>query len=175
MKRVAIQVLCYAGAMALTGYLSALPVYRHLDPQTALLKLSFSHAGERIKDCRPLSPEEIAALPPNMRRPTECERERVPLRVELELDGTLLLDEQLPPSGLARDGASTVYRSFPVTPGDHDLLMRLRDSRREEGFDHERRSRVRLSPGEVLAIDFSREKGGFLLLAAAGLPRDGSP
>ena len=166
MKRLAMQVFFYGIGMLLIGYLSANPLYRHQHPDTALIRLSFSHAGERREDCRQLSPAEIAALPPNMRRPTQCKRARVDLAVELEMDGLRLFQGRLPPSGLAGDGASTVYRRFVVSPGRHALTARLRDSRRSAGFDHEKSAEITLSPGENFVIDFSRERGGFVFLGA---------
>src|SRR3990167_4997663 len=64
------------------GYFSNSPTYTHHDPEMALIKLSFSHASQHKEECRRLSPEEIAALAPNMRRPMDCPRERVPVLVE---------------------------------------------------------------------------------------------
>ncbi|MBI2993174.1 MAG: hypothetical protein HYY48_03245 [Gammaproteobacteria bacterium] len=161
---IALQVLFYIAFMAGVGYFSTRPAYTHQDPALALVKLSFSHAGERKEDCRRLSPEEIADLPPNMRRPTKCSRERVPLYVELLLDDRMLYRAELPPSGLSGDGASSVYRRFPVPPGTHRLTAKLRDTRREQGFDHERSETVTLSARQNFVIDFKADIGGFLFL-----------
>ena len=99
-----------------------------------------------------------------MRRPIDCPRRRVPVLIELELDGELLYRKELPPSGLAGDGVSTAYKTFAVDPGQHQLVARLRDSRRSEGFDHEMASEITLSPQQNFVIDFRPAMGGFLFM-----------
>ena len=158
------QALAYALFAVAVGYFATRPAYTHFDPDQALIKLSFSHAGQRKGECRRLTPEELARLAPNMRRPLDCPRERVPLRVELLLDGEALFRADLPPSGLAGDGASTVYRKFPVAPGRHRLTARLRDSPRTEGFDYESEREVMLEPRQNFVVDFKAASGGFIFL-----------
>ncbi|MEE9157544.1 MAG: hypothetical protein V3U60_04050 [Gammaproteobacteria bacterium] len=155
------QIVAFALFAAAVGYFSSAPVYTHLAPDKALIKLSFSHPGKR-PGCRRLSPEEIAALPPNMRRPVECPRERLPVLVELVLDGNLLFRDLLPPSGLWRDGASTVYQRFTVDAGSHRLIARLRDSAREDGFDYEHAAKIELAPQQNFVVDFRADTGGFI-------------
>lgn len=158
------QFIAYALFALVVGYFATQPAYTHLDPDKALIKLSFSHAGAHRQECRQLTQEELNRLPPNMRRPMDCPRERRPLLVELELDGEILYRDELPPSGLAGDGASTAYRKFPVAAGSHQLVARLRDSRREEGFDYVKSAEVTLAPQQNFVIDFRPEFGGFLFL-----------
>ncbi len=162
--RIVMQGAAYAVFAAFIGYFSSAPEYTHLDPELALIKLSFSHAGAPRTECRRLSQEELDALPPNMRRPTECPRERVALLVELEIDGELAYRGTRPPSGLAGDGASTVYERFPVEPGPHRIAIRLRDSRRTSGFDWEQQGDVDIKPRQNFVIDFRAETGGFKFL-----------
>jgi hypothetical protein len=158
------QFIAYALFALVVGYFATQPAYTHLDPDKALIKLSFSHAGAHREECRQLTQEELNRLPPNMRRPMDCPRERRPLLVELELDGEILYRDELPPSGLAGDGASTAYRKFPLAAGSHQLVARLRDSRREEGFDYVKSAEVTLAPQQNFVIDFRPEFGGFLFL-----------
>lgn len=158
------QAIAYALFAVAIGYFATRPAYTHLDPDKALIKLSFSHAGQRKGDCRRLTPEELAELAPNMRRPLDCPRERLPLRVELLLDGETVFQGELPPSGLAGDGASTVYRKFPVAPGQHRLTARLRDTARTEGFDYESEQDIVLEPRQVFVVDFKAALGGFIFL-----------
>ena len=158
------QLIAYALFAVVIGYFATQPAYTHLDPERALIKMSFSHAGAHREECRRLTQEELNQLPPNMRRPMDCLRARVPLLVELELNGEILYRDALPPSGLASDGASTAYRKFPVTAGSHTLVARLRDSRREDGFDYEKAAEITLSPQQNFVIDFRPELGGFLFL-----------
>jgi len=168
--RLGAQLGFYLAFAVLIGTLSSSPAYVHHDLDKALIRLSVSHAGERVAPCERLSPEAIAELAPNMRRPMDCPRERVPLLVELALDGEVLYRETVPPSGLARDGASTVYRRFAVSPGEHELTVRMRDGRDAEGFDHEATRRVVLEPRESFAIDFDSAGERFIFLAGRGAP-----
>jgi len=155
------QAIAYALFALTIGYFATRPAYTHLDPGKAVIKLSFTHAGERKGDCRRLTPEELAELAPNMRRPLDCPRERTPLVVEFSIDGDILFRGELPPSGLAGDGVSTVYRKFPVAPGQHRLTARLRDTTRLEGFDHESEVDVTLEPMQNFVVDFKPAAGGF--------------
>lgn len=158
------QAIAYTLFAVVVGYFATQPAYTHLDPDKAQIKLSFGHAGQHKTECRRLTQEEMNQLAPNMRRPTDCPRGRMPVLIELELDGELLYREELPPSGLAGDGVSTAYKKFAVEPGQHRLVARLRDSRRTEGFDHERASEITLSPQQNFVIDFHPSRGGFLFL-----------
>lgn len=158
------QVLTYMGAAVMLGYFSVSPTYTRLDPGTGVIKLSFSHAGEPETECRRLTQRQLDALAPNMRRPMDCPRRRVPLLVELELDGERIYRASLRPSGLAGDGASTVYQDFPVPAGRYEIAARLRDSRREQGFDWFMERTVEIGPGENLVIDFRANTGGFTIL-----------
>jgi|GEM_PF-550721 len=160
-KRIIAQVLCYALFGLLVGYFADSPAYRHLAPNSAVVKLSFNHAGAHVTACRRRTPTELAALAPNMRQLTQCPRARVPLRVELDLDGRRLYAAELPPGGLAKDGESSVYQRFTLPAGKHRLVMRLRDSRRKSGFDYVRKVAVDLTPGELFVIDFNPQAGGF--------------
>jgi hypothetical protein len=143
------------------GYFSNRPAHTHFPPEMALLKLSFAHGAQK-EDCRQRTDEELAKLPPNMRRPMVCARERLPVTVELLLDGEPLYQAVLPPTGLSGDGPSRAYQRFAVSPGRHELTARLRDTNRAEGFDYERTVVVELAPAQSLAIDFRSEMGGFI-------------
>jgi hypothetical protein len=157
------QIAAYAAFAAFIGYFAAAPAWSPSDSSRAEIKLSFSHAGARVQECRRYTPEELAKIPPNMRRPLDCPRARVPLVVELDLDGAPLYRAMLPPSGAWKDGQSSVYRRFVVAPGAHRLAMRLRDSRRATGFDHEKSVAITLVPRQNLVVDFRPDKGGFLV------------
>ena len=158
------QALAYALFAIVVGYFATRPAYTHLDPDNAMIKLSFSHAGAHVEECRTLTQEELNQVAPNMRRLTQCLRERVSLQIEVLLDGALIYRDQLAPSGIAGDGASTAYKKFPVSAGTHHLVTRLRDSRREAGFDYEKSADITLTPKQIFVVDFRPELGGFLFL-----------
>lgn len=141
------------------GVFSQWPPYRHLQPDQALIKLSFTHAGKPVGDCRPLKPEELARLPPNMRAPTVCPRERSPVNVQVDIGGVQVLDRSAPPSGLRKDGASAMYARLVVPAGEQRIAVRLSDDVRARDAGYRREATVRLAPGQVLVIDFDAEKG----------------
>jgi hypothetical protein len=157
------QVLLYALFALVIGVFSHWPPYRHLAPDLALIKLSLVHAGQPVGDCRRLDPDELAKLPPNMRAPMQCPRERSPVTVELDIDGTPAARVAAQPSGLSRDGASAVYRRIPVTAGERLIQVRLRDDVRSPGFAYTLERRVTLAPAQVLVIDFQADHGGITL------------
>lgn len=156
------QLIAYAAVMAFIGYFSAAPAYSPFDPDLAQIKVSFRHGGAPKVECRRLTPEEIAKLAPNMRKSLDCPRERVPVLVEVTLDGQSLYAASVAPTGIWRDGPSKVYATFAVAPGRHTLAARLRDSRRTEGFDHERAAEIELAARQVLVVEFRADRGGFL-------------
>lgn len=162
--RLLAQALLYALFMAFVGYFSFFPSYELLSEEQAIIRLSFSHGSTRSGDCRRFTPEEIAALPASERRPSNCERERLPVLVELYVDGEQIYRASLRPSGIAKDGPSTVYERFQVPVGSHHIRARLRDSDREEGFDYEAETTADLAPLESFVIDFRSETGGFKFL-----------
>lgn len=153
----------YAMFALVVGTFSGWPTYRHLAADEALIKLSFTHHGKRVSECKPMPAAELARLPPNMRAPMQCPRERVPVVVELDIDGKRMLRRSAPPSGLSRDGASSVYQRLAVGAGEHRISVRLKDSPGAAAFDYSRDASVTLKPAQVLVIDFDAEKGGITL------------
>jgi len=147
---------------AFAAAFSNTPAYRQIPADMGVIKFSFSHQADRSQECRRRTPEELAKLPPNMRRPMDCPRARRSLFAELTIDGQVVFSEELPPSGLAKDGPSQVYRRFAVPAGKHTITARLRDTPRMAGFDHERTETVTVTPGQSLALDFRPEHGGFV-------------
>lgn len=155
------QVLFFAAVALVIGYFSASPPYARVPPDDALIKLSFAHGAEKKGECRKLSPEELAKLAPNMRRPTICPRERLPVDIEVVIDGAVVYVDRLPPTGLSGDGPSRTYERFILPAGEHQLILRLRDTGRTDGFDYISERRVTLAAGQSLAIDFHPVEGGF--------------
>ena len=156
--------VAYAAFALMVGYFSTQPVYHHVPSGNALIKMNFSHAGQPKQECRQLTQEELDQLAPNMRKPLDCPRERVPLLVELSIDGDLRYRGSVPPTGVAGDGAATVYQKFQVPGGRHQISVRMRDSRRGEGFDYAAEHTFDLAAGRILVIDFEAETGGFKFL-----------
>ena len=154
------QFLLYAFFAAVIGLFSRWPIYQHLAPDRALIKLSFTHTGKPKGECKAQSEAELAKLPPNMRAPMKCPRERSPVTVEVDIGGVNVLRRSAPPSGLSRDGASAMYQRIVVPAGEQRIAVRLNDDARTSGFTHQRETRLTLAPAQVLVIDFDAEKGG---------------
>jgi hypothetical protein len=138
------------------------PVYRRIPKGSGLLMLTFVHSADRQAECRRLTNEEIAKLAPNMRRVQDCPRRRRPIYVELDLDGHTIYQAMLPPTGIAGDGPSRVYKDFVLPAGEYDVAVHMRDSPRTEGFDHERKGRIMLAVDQLFVIDFRAESGEFV-------------
>jgi hypothetical protein len=157
------QIVLYGAFAVVIGVFSRWPAYQHLASDRALIKLSFNHQGKPVAPCRRSSADELAKLPPNMRAPLVCPRERAPITVELDVDGKPALRHVAQPSGLKRDGASALYHRIELPAGTHTLAVRLKDSVRASGFDYTREASVTLKPAQIVVIDFDPEKGGITL------------
>jgi len=156
------QAAAYALTAAILGVFSFYPTYQHFPPGLAQVRLSVSHAAARVGECHRLTPEELEQLAPNMRKPFDCPRGRLPLRIDILLDGAVVYHAALPPTGLSGDGPARIYQSFRTEPGRHRLTARLVDSARETGYDYERDEDIDLVAGQNLVIDFQAEAGGFI-------------
>ena len=150
----AAQIVLYGLFASFIGVFSAWPEYQRLGDDRALISLVFSHAGQRVGDCRTLSQDELNELPPNMRTISDCPRERHPVRVVLRSDAKTLYSETLPPSGIWADGKSSIYKRIEVESGMHQLFVGINDSGGETAFDYERAAVVDLPPGRNLIVQF---------------------
>lgn len=154
------QGLVYALFMGVIGYFSTSPAYTHLPPDEALIKLSFSHAGQHIGACRQRTPEELAKLPMYQRKVTTiCPRERDDVIVDLEMDGKQLYHAVLEPGGLSHSSIASIYRRIPVKAGIHTLKASLNDNGGDH-FNFVHQEKVDLSPGCIMLIDFQEGSGG---------------
>jgi len=161
--RYLLQVVNYSVFMLLVWYFSAAPSYRQLTPDQAVITVAFAHAGARREECRELSQEDLAKLPPNMRAPMDCPRERSPVTVELLLDGELLVEEVVQPPGIYSDLGIDVYRSIKVPAGTHTLAVRMNDNVRVQGPAYTHEETVTLEPAQLLVVNFNSDTGRFFL------------
>ncbi|HET9033386.1 MAG TPA: hypothetical protein VFN25_10825 [Dokdonella sp.] len=149
------QGVLYAALALVIVIFSRWPAYQNLAPDLALIKISISHQSRLLGDCVEVSPAELAKLPPTMRAPKNCPRERSPLIVEVDVDGELVHRQIATPSGLSGDGAAVIYRRLEVPAGKHHIEIRMKDDARSEGFDYTRSEDVDLAPAEILVVDFN--------------------
>lgn len=157
------QILLYSLFAVLIGIFSRWPSYQPLAADMAMLKLSFSHHGKPIAECRQASAAELAKLPPNMRAPTICPRQRSPVTVQLDIDGKQSYRHTAMPSGLSKDGASAVYHRLELAAGAHRIAVRINDDARQPGFQYTHDATLMLKPGQILVIDLNAEKAEITL------------
>ena len=156
-----VQLAAIAVFAVFVGYFSSSPPYSYAEAESAVVKLSLSHATDRVVPCVLLTPEEVAALAPNMRRTESCERARLPLTVEMDVDGQRVLSIEATPTGLWGDGPASVYQRFDLPPGQYRMAVRLRDTARADGWDYTLVEDVTLAAGRYLTVTFKAGTGGF--------------
>ena len=65
----------------------------------------------------------------------------------------------LNPPGLFEDGGVDVYFSTRIPAGEHRLALKMNDSVRIEGFNHQADRQVDIAPGRVLLVGFDGNRG----------------
>ncbi|MCP4048998.1 MAG: hydrogenase iron-sulfur subunit, partial [Gammaproteobacteria bacterium] len=131
------------------------PRFSQLAEGNAIISLTFSHAGQRLEECRKRSQEELNKLPPNMRKPSDCPRERHAVRVSFSADDEMLYEQNLLPSGVWKDGESTIYNRIELPVGDYNFFVGMSDSGREEGFDYTGQTELTLTEGQHVVVEFN--------------------
>ena len=125
---------CLYGLFALAiGVFSHWPPYRHLGEDQALITLSFSHTGQPVSALA--AHRRGTRLPPNMRSPLLCPRERSPVVVELDVDGAPAL-RQSPRPRPSKDGAASIYHWLVAGAGTHRVAVRMSDDARRASSGH---------------------------------------
>ena len=138
----------------MVGIFSVWPGFALLEPGEAIVSLSFSHAGQRVGECRQLTQQELERLAPNMRKPSDCPRERHDVFVSFAVDDAVLYQQTLPPSGIWRDGKSNIYQRLTLDAGEHRFRIVMNDSGTAPVANHERDLNVTLRPQQNLLISF---------------------
>ena len=157
------RMLLYAAFIGPTVYLSCAPIYQPLKEDQALLRVALRHVGQVIGDCRDRSAEELARLPANMRLERICPRARAPVRVRVEIDGRIWIDETHSARGLSEDGPVVVYHRWAIPAGAHRIRVQVADGPDPERFQHAREATVQLPPGRLLTVDFDPQREGIVL------------
>lgn len=140
------------GAVSLGPWWTAAPP----DPQ---LVVSLKHPGQIGEDCRQVSAEEKAAMPIHMRQDEVCERRRADVRVQLEVDGAVVLDAVYEPAGIWGDGNSIAIERVLMTPGEHRLTARLADGLDQDDWGWESTTTLTFVPHERHILEFGRNDG----------------
>ena len=171
--RYAVQGVLYGAFVAAVGYFSSAPAFRHMPPVEALVRLSFSHAAQRVQPCRERTAggarEACAQHAGTARLPARARR-----RDRGAGDGReAALRIVAAPAGLdvtARRPCTGGSWSPPAaTSSWHASPTRAR------GSSTTPRRSVELAPGRVLLIDFNAGRAALSSAAEAPPPLDFLP
>jgi hypothetical protein len=157
------EIILYTVFALVIGALSVWPPYQLVDDDRAIVSLVFSHAGNRVSECRRMSQEEMNKLPPNMRKPDDCPRKRHPVSVELRSGSDVLYRETISPSGIWADGKASIYKRIEVQSGVHEIFFGMNDSGDESSFDFEKRETIDLPAGRNLVVQFDEQTQQILI------------
>ncbi len=100
------------------------PIVTH---EKAELVVSFKHAGRVVEKTRNTVADQKDLLP-HMRRARAMERIRLPVRLQVFIDGKKLVDRSYEPGGLFKDGQSIAIEKLVLDEGEHTVSIRLDDS-----------------------------------------------
>jgi coenzyme F420-reducing hydrogenase delta subunit len=161
LKRVMASVSILFLSAFLILYLSERPIYPFYNKDMSLIKFTFKHPGRHKSEQRELTEKETENMLRHMRRTNSPflqmrmvgKRERLPVYVEVELNDKMILAKTYYPAGLKNDIPAFAYEEFPVLPGTHHIEVRVRDSKREEGFDYTFEKKIETEPGKVTVVD----------------------
>ena len=157
--RYLLQAFNYALFMGLVWYFASAPAVKLIAADEAKLTIAFSHAGQLREPCRMLTQEELNKLAPNMRKIDDCPRERSPVSIEARLDDKPIYRQSLAAPGLFGDGGVDVFYSAKIPAGEHHLSLKMNDSVRVDGFNHQFDQAVKVEPGQILLLGFNNKQG----------------
>ncbi len=160
--RYLLQAFNYTIFMVIVWYFATSPSVRVIEDDEAMITVAFAHAGETREECRRLSQEELMKLPPNMRKPEDCPRERSPIIIEAMLDGEVIYSKTFLPPGIFNDGSINIYYNSKVPAGKHKFEIKMDDSVRKEGFNHQFEQDINIDPQQILLIEFEPLTGFFV-------------
>jgi ferredoxin/coenzyme F420-reducing hydrogenase delta subunit len=145
---------------AVTFAFSNLP-YRTAHSSAPELVVSFNHHGA-ILEPRKLTKEELAKRLPHMRAQVNVTRERVPVRLRVQVDGQTVLDQAYPAKGLSHDGPSMAVARLPLTPGPHQVRVELADTADPDQWAQQWTEKVEFQESRARVVLFDT-KAGFSL------------
>lgn len=157
------EVLAWVTFSVVVGLLSVWPRLEVVETERSIVTVTFSHAAQRVGECRQLTQDELNKLPPNMRKPSDCPRERFPVRIELRSGENVLYQGTLLASGIWSDGKANIYERIEIDSGIHDLFVGMNDSGGSEGFDFENTEQIDVVAGRNVVIRFDPESGQFTI------------
>jgi len=130
-----------------------------------VLRLAWRARPDRVENCVPQSEEVLARLPVHMRQAQICEGVSARYRLEVRLDGQVVLDDVVQGGGLRHDRPVYVFRELRVAPGDRAVavrFVRLAETAHEQpgGVPPELalERTLRFAPGRVVLSSYDPER-----------------
>jgi coenzyme F420-reducing hydrogenase delta subunit len=117
--RSALAVALTLAAVAVVAWLSQVPA--GATPAHAALRLAWRLPGQSIRDCRPLSAEEIARQPAHMRVIEDCRTVYLDYDLKVWIDGEERLETTVAPLGARGDRPLYVDHDLALPPGRHAI------------------------------------------------------
>lgn len=116
-------------ALLVTGgiYLGSDVGYAAPTPQGSELVVSLKHPGQVSEQCRALSEEEKLQRPVHMRQDEICERQRLPVRLRIRVDGEVVRQMTIEPAGLWGDMSSVAVERIPIDTGERHVEVAIGD------------------------------------------------
>lgn len=155
--------LIVGGAAALAA-LSNVP-YTFERADHSVIRLAWRARGERVRQCRRLTPAEVEKRPPHMRQEEVCERRILPYRLLVAVDDVTVVDETIRAGGAREDRPLFVFRELAVTPGTRRIRVSFeRPDSLARGGERETPPRltldesVRLAPGRIVLVTYDDER-----------------
>lgn len=122
------------------------------------LVVTFKHPGQKVEVKAPAA-DDPDVLPHMRGAPGSTERERVPVRMRVTIDGRLLLEKSYPPKGIFSDGASIATETIALDPGVHEVLVEIGDGPDAREWNHRHAERIEVRPHERRVLFFERREG----------------
>jgi len=152
------------------GIFSTWPSYQFYGPDESQLLLSFKKrtVKEHLCDEKELEAYnvEMESLPKHMRaRGRECgSRARVPLEVNIWLDGEKSISKVIKPAGIHSDGVVFVFEKFTFKSGPHDIKITVRDQKDDpEVKTMEFNEHLDFQPRKVTLVTYTPESNDLLI------------
>jgi ferredoxin/coenzyme F420-reducing hydrogenase delta subunit len=128
-------------------------------PHGSELVVSLKHPGHVSEQCRTLSEEEKLALPVHMRRDEICERQRLPVRLRVRVDGEVVRQMTIEPAGLWGDMSSVAFERFPVATGARHVEVAIGDTADPEEWGHAEERTLEFREDARRVVLFDRASG----------------
>lgn len=175
--RAALAAGCTAAAVLALGAASRYGV--SLDERgTAVVRLSWRVRSVRVRECRKLTAQELAALPAHMREAESCEGRLAPYRLRVVLDGREVESSLVTGSGARQDRPLYVYRDLDVAPGRHTVAIDFWRQGGEHQDEEETaaaaparlglRAVLPLEPDDIVLVTYDGERRALVARGAAG-------